>query len=40
MTEPPKPPKQTVLKIEPGTLLLIISALILLPLLITGFLGQ
>jgi len=40
MTEPPKSSKQTVLKIEPGTLLLIMSALILLPLLITGFLGQ
>lgn len=40
MTEPPQEPKQTVLKIDPGTLILIISALILLPLLFTGFWGQ
>jgi hypothetical protein len=31
---------KNVIKIEPGTLVLIISALILLPLLITGFLSQ
>jgi hypothetical protein len=33
-------PKTKVIKVDPGTLLLIISALILLPLLITGFLSQ
>jgi len=31
---------KNVINIEPGTLALIISALILLPLLITGFLSQ
>ncbi len=35
----PEPDKNTI-KIEPGTLVLIISALILLPLLLTGFLSQ
>ena len=36
----PKAAKQTVLTIEPGTLVLIISLLILLPLLFTGFFAQ
>lgn len=40
MTEPSQEPKQTVLKIEAGTLVLIISVLILLPLLLTGFFAQ
>jgi hypothetical protein len=33
-------PDKNVIKVDPGTLLLIISALILLPLLITGFVSQ
>ncbi len=35
----PEPQKNT-LKIEPGTLVLIVSVLILLPLLLAGFLSQ
>lgn len=33
-------PKKTVLKIEPGTLVMIVSALLLLPLLLAGFISQ
>lgn len=33
-------PKTNVVEVDAGTLLLIVSALILLPLLITGFLSQ
>jgi len=33
-------PKMNVVKVDAGTLLLIVSALILLPLLLTGFLSQ
>jgi hypothetical protein len=33
-------PKTNVVNVDAGTLLLIVSALILLPLLITGFLSQ
>jgi preprotein translocase subunit Sec61beta len=33
-------PQKNHIKIDPGTLVLIVSALILLPLLITGFLSQ
>ncbi|MEM7770144.1 MAG: hypothetical protein AAGA75_09215 [Cyanobacteria bacterium P01_E01_bin.6] len=36
----PKKAPQAVLTIDPGTLVFIISAAILLPLLITGFLSQ
>jgi hypothetical protein len=35
-----EPDKKNIIKIDPGTLLLIVSLLILLPLLMTGFLGQ
>lgn len=35
-----KPPPDTTIKIDPGTLVLIVSLLILLPLLITGFVSQ
>jgi hypothetical protein len=33
-------PDKNVIKVEPGTLLVIVVALLLLPLLITGFLSQ
>ncbi|MBD2120672.1 hypothetical protein [Trichocoleus sp. FACHB-262] len=33
-------PEKNIIKLEPGTLLLIVSALILLPLLFVGFLSQ
>jgi hypothetical protein len=33
-------PNENVVKIEPGTLLAIVAALILVPLLLTGFLSQ
>lgn len=33
-------PQNNEIKIDPGTLLVILSVLILLPLLLTGFLGQ
>jgi hypothetical protein len=33
-------PEKNIIKIEPGTLLLIISLLILLPLLLAGFFAQ
>jgi hypothetical protein len=33
-------PQKNHIKIDPATLVLIVSALILLPLLLTGFLGQ
>lgn len=36
MTEPDK----NLIKIEPGTLILLISALLLIPLLVTGFFAQ
>ena len=33
-------PNENVVKIDPGTLLAIVAALILVPLLVTGFLSQ
>lgn len=33
-------PDKNIVKLDPGTVLLIVSALILLPLLFTGFLSQ
>lgn len=42
--QPPKnsseEPKQTILTIDPGTLVLIVSALILIPLILTGLISQ
>ena len=38
MNKPPKDPNTV--DVDPGTLLLIVSALILLPLIITGFISQ
>lgn len=40
MPEPKQPKSQPTLKLDAGTLVLIISGLILLPLLFTGFLSQ
>ena len=39
-TSSEKSPEQWVINLDAGTLLLILSALILLPLLITGFVSQ
>lgn len=39
MNKPNKPPQNTI-DVDAGTLLLIVSALILLPLLITGFVSH
>ena len=36
----PNSPKQPILRLEAGTLVFIIAALILVPLLVTGFLAQ
>lgn len=38
--EPAKIDDRNIVKLEPGTLVLIIGVLILLPLLLTGFFGQ
>lgn len=35
-----KPPKQPIIKVDAATLTLIVVAIILLPLLLTGFLSQ
>ena len=40
MNKPRKNPNENVIDVDAGTLLLIVSALILLPLLITGFVSQ
>lgn len=42
MNKPPKNPNDNInaIDVDPGTLLLIVSALILLPLLVTGFVSQ
>lgn len=37
---PKRPEEKNVIRIEPATLVLIIGALILLPLLLTGFISQ
>jgi hypothetical protein len=37
---PPKPSKQPIIKVDAVTLTFVIAALILLPLLLTGFLSQ
>ncbi|HEY9761530.1 MAG TPA: hypothetical protein V6D07_03335 [Trichocoleus sp.] len=38
--QPKRPEDKNVIRVEPATLVLIISALILLPLLLTGFISQ